>query len=111
MQEERALLVIEAVREVVVDVAVLLGGAGGFELEQLDVLVQAALEEFDRAHHLRFDGVVGPLPGLAHGRLRTEVEIALGGDFNQRRFHDFILEQGLLPPDLLREAVLDEFVR
>ena len=44
-------------------------------------------------------------------RLRTEVEIALGDKFNQRKFHDFILEQGLLPPELLRKAVLEEFVR
>ena len=44
-------------------------------------------------------------------RLRTEVELALGDDFKQRQFHDFILKQGLLPPELLREAVLDEFVR
>jgi uncharacterized protein (DUF885 family) len=43
-------------------------------------------------------------------RLRTEVEIALGGEFNQREFHDFILEQGLLPPNLLRDAVLERFV-
>lgn len=43
-------------------------------------------------------------------RLRTEVEIALGDKFEQRKFHDFILEQGLLPPDLLREAVLERFV-
>ncbi|MGI9284736.1 MAG: DUF885 domain-containing protein [Pseudomonadales bacterium] len=42
-------------------------------------------------------------------RLRTEVEAVLGLKFNQREFHDFILEQGLLPPDLLREAVLDHF--
>ena len=44
-------------------------------------------------------------------RLRTEVEVALGQDFDQLAFHDFILAQGLLPPELLREAVLDEFVR
>jgi hypothetical protein len=44
-------------------------------------------------------------------RLRTEVELALGEDFDQLAFHDFILEQGLLPPELLREAVLEEFVR
>ncbi len=42
-------------------------------------------------------------------RLRTEVEIAQGAQFNQRKFHDFILEQGLLPPALLRKAVLEEF--
>ena len=44
-------------------------------------------------------------------RLRTEVEVALGDDFNQLEFHDFILEQGLLPPDILREAVLERFVQ
>jgi hypothetical protein len=43
-------------------------------------------------------------------RLRTEVEVKLGDRFNQREFHDFILEQGLLPPDLLRDAVLERFV-
>jgi uncharacterized protein (DUF885 family) len=46
--------------------------------------------------------------GLA--RLRTELEIDLGDKFNQKQFHDFILEQGLLPPGLLREAVLAKFV-
>ena len=43
-------------------------------------------------------------------RLRTEVEVVMGDDFNQREFHDFILEQGLLPPDILRDAVIDRFV-
>jgi uncharacterized protein (DUF885 family) len=42
--------------------------------------------------------------------LRKETEAALGAKFNQRRFHDFILAQGLLPPDLLREAVTENFV-
>lgn len=44
-------------------------------------------------------------------RLRTELEIALGDQFDQRKFHDTILKQGLLPPDLLREAVLSEFIK
>ena len=43
--------------------------------------------------------------------LRTELEVRLGDDFNQREFHDFVLAQGLLPPEILREAVLDQFVR
>jgi len=43
-------------------------------------------------------------------RLRTEVEMALGDRFNQRKYHDFLLKQGLLPPELLRKAVLQEFV-
>ncbi len=43
-------------------------------------------------------------------RLRTEVEMILGDRFNQRKYHDFVLEQGLLPPELLRQAVLEDFV-
>jgi uncharacterized protein (DUF885 family) len=42
--------------------------------------------------------------------LRREVEAALGQRFNQKRFHDFILSEGLLPPDLMRKAVLEDFV-
>jgi uncharacterized protein (DUF885 family) len=42
--------------------------------------------------------------------LRKEVETVLGPKFNQKKFHDFILAQGLLPPDLMRQAVMEEFV-
>jgi uncharacterized protein (DUF885 family) len=34
----------------------------------------------------------------------------LGRKFDQKKFHDFILGQGLLPPDLMRSAVLEEFI-
>jgi hypothetical protein len=42
--------------------------------------------------------------------LRKDTEAALGAKFNQQRFHDFILSQGLLPPDLMRKAVMEDFV-
>lgn len=42
--------------------------------------------------------------------LRQETEAALGAKFDQKKFHDFILAQGLLPPDLMRKAVLDSFI-
>jgi hypothetical protein len=42
--------------------------------------------------------------------LRRETEQALGKTFDQKKFHDFILAQGLLPPDLMRKAVIEEFV-
>jgi hypothetical protein len=42
--------------------------------------------------------------------LRKETEAALGSKFDAKKFHDFILSQGLLPPDLMRAAVLEEFV-
>lgn len=42
--------------------------------------------------------------------LRKDTESALGPKFNQKKFHDFILAQGLLPPDLMRDAVMTQFV-
>ena len=42
--------------------------------------------------------------------LRKEVESQLGAKFDQKKFHDFVLSQGLLPPDLMRKAVLEDFV-
>ena len=43
--------------------------------------------------------------------LRKGAEAALGAKFNQKKFHDFILAQGLLPPDLMRQAVMEDFVK
>ena len=42
--------------------------------------------------------------------LRTDVERALGPRFDALRYHDFVLAQGLLPPQLLRKAVMEAFV-
>ncbi|HMA52464.1 MAG TPA: DUF885 domain-containing protein, partial [Magnetospirillaceae bacterium] len=42
--------------------------------------------------------------------LRQETETALGAKFDQKKFHDFILAQGLLPPDLMRKAVVESFI-
>ncbi|NKF23794.1 DUF885 domain-containing protein [Solimonas marina] len=42
--------------------------------------------------------------------IRAETELALGDKFNQQRFHDFLLAQGLLPPKLLEKAVLEQFI-
>ena len=42
--------------------------------------------------------------------LRKDTEKALGAKFNQQHFHDFILTQGILPPALIREAVMNDFV-
>jgi uncharacterized protein (DUF885 family) len=43
-------------------------------------------------------------------QLRAETERALGKKFDQKKFHDFILAQGLLPPNLMRQAVLTDFI-
>ena len=42
--------------------------------------------------------------------LRAQTELKLRDDFDQQAFHDFILAQGLLPPEILKDAVMSEFV-
>jgi uncharacterized protein (DUF885 family) len=41
---------------------------------------------------------------------RQAAEVALRLKFNRQAFNDFILAQGLVPPALLRKAVMEEFV-
>ncbi|HVG32121.1 MAG TPA: DUF885 domain-containing protein [Pyrinomonadaceae bacterium] len=41
--------------------------------------------------------------------LRADTEKMMGKRFDQQKYHDFILSQGLLPPDLLRKAVMEQF--
>ena len=50
--------------------------------------------------------------GFVEGRnisieIRQAAEKALGANFDVMKFHDFVLSQGLLPPALLRKAVLE----
>ena len=40
-----------------------------------------------------------------------EIEKKLGPKFDHKEFHDYILSQGLLPPAMLRKAVLERFVK
>ena len=41
---------------------------------------------------------------------RQATQLALRGKFDRRAFNDFVLAQGLVPPKLLRKAVMEEFV-
>ena len=41
--------------------------------------------------------------------LRAQTELRLKDRFNQREFHDFLLAQGLLPPEVLNKAVEQNF--
>ncbi|HEX7964822.1 MAG TPA: DUF885 domain-containing protein [Gammaproteobacteria bacterium] len=43
-------------------------------------------------------------------QLRGETEVKLGAAFDRQKFNDFLLSQGLLPPDLMRKAVDEQFV-
>ena len=42
--------------------------------------------------------------------LRAQTELRLKNAFDDKAFHDFLLAQGLLPPELLQKAVEEEFV-
>jgi hypothetical protein len=42
--------------------------------------------------------------------LRAEIEATLGSAFDARAFHDFILDEGLVPPDALGNALRSEYV-
>lgn len=43
-------------------------------------------------------------------QLRMETELALGDRFDRMAFNNFLLDQGLLPPDQLAKAVQERFV-
>ena len=42
--------------------------------------------------------------------LRAQTELKLRDDFEQQAFHDFVLAQGILPPEILKDAVMNDFV-
>jgi uncharacterized protein (DUF885 family) len=42
--------------------------------------------------------------------IRRDAELRLGSQFDRRRFNDFVLAQGMIPPTLLAKAVREEFV-
>lgn len=43
-------------------------------------------------------------------QLRAETQTKLGDKFDRKAFNDFLIAQGLLPPDLLAEAVRTRFI-
>ena len=82
-----------------------------FLMKELLLSEPMAAQEIDRYT----SWMPGQAPSYYYGlmklqSLRTQTEILLGDMFDQLAFHDFILGQGLLPPELLRKAVLEEFV-
>jgi len=47
----------------------------------------------------------------AAARFHVKAELALGAKFAPQSYHDFIIAQGLLPPNLLEKAVMDGYVK
>jgi uncharacterized protein (DUF885 family) len=70
-----------------------------------------ATQEVDRYTYRAPGQATSYYYGYMHMKaLRLETELALRERFNQRAFHDFVLLQGLLPPEQLRKAVMEEFI-
>ena len=42
--------------------------------------------------------------------IRARAEMALGPKFDALSYHDFVVSQGLLPPEVLEQAVMEEYV-
>ena len=83
------------------------------EVLRNDVVLSEAFadEEVDRYTFRSPGQAVSYFDGYLRLReLRDTVEAALGDKFNLRAFHDFLLSQGLLPPSMLRDAVMQDFV-
>ena len=85
--------------------------AGKVLTEQVMLSAPMARQELDR-YTLRSPGQAGSyFYGYARIlQLRAETELALGAKFDRLAFNNFLLDQGLLPPDLLAKAVREEFV-
>jgi hypothetical protein len=82
-------------------------------LLEKDVVLSPALatEEVDRYTFRSPGQAVSYFDGYSRLReIRAAAQKALGPKFSALRFHDFVLSQGLLPPNLLREAVMTGFV-
>jgi hypothetical protein len=99
----------------------------------LDPMLNLGLISHDRAHDIltrdvvlseaftkeELDRFMFRMPGQATAyfygftrimALRARTEIALGSRFDRYAFNNFLIQQGLLPPDLLAKAVETEFV-
>jgi len=82
-----------------------------FLVEEVGISRPLASQEVDRYTFLAPGQATSYYVGYMNlMSLRTEVELRMRERFKQRDYHDFLLKQGLLPPEILRQAVLENFV-
>lgn len=86
-------------------------GAGRVLREEVMLSEPMARQELDR-YTFRSPGQAG---AYFYGytrilELRMETELALSDRFDRLAFNNFLLDQGLLPPDLLAKAVREQFI-
>jgi uncharacterized protein (DUF885 family) len=78
-----------------------------------DVVMTAATAEMELDRYTF--SIPGQAPAYYYGyrrllEIRAKAELALGDRFDRRSYHDFVLDQGLLPPSLLEKAVMEYYV-
>ena len=94
-------------------------------LGQITPAGRAAIPD-ERSRAVGADGKAGSPTAIASGRparprrISTDTsvsrgsarkaEMALGDRFDQLSYHDFVINQGMLPPDLLEQAVMERYV-
>jgi len=85
--------------------------AGRVLLDEVGLSKPMAKQELDR-YTFRMPGQAG---SYYYGYrklidLRIETELALGEKFNQNAFNDFLLSQGIIPLELIAQAVREDFI-
>ncbi|QNR97172.1 DUF885 domain-containing protein [Stenotrophomonas sp. 169] len=80
-------------------------------IDEVGLSKAMATQELDR-YMVRMPGQAG---SYFYGytrimELRMQTELALGAKFDRKAFNNFLLDQGLLPPDQLAKAVNETFV-
>lgn len=86
--------------------------AQDFLVREVGLSEPMAQQEADRYAFVWPGQAVSYLYGYQRMReLRMKAELRLGTRFEQREFHDLVLAQGLLPPKLLEQSVLEELGR
>jgi len=81
-------------------------------LDEVGLSKAMATQELDR-YMVRMPGQAG---SYFYGytrilELRMQTELAMGAAFDRQAFNNFLLDQGLLPPDQLSKAVKQTFVK
>jgi uncharacterized protein (DUF885 family) len=80
-------------------------------IDEVSLSKAMATQELDR-YTVRMPGQAG---SYFYGytrilELRMQTELALGTKYDRKAFNNFLLDQGLLPPDQLAKAVNEVFI-
>ncbi|HEX7114694.1 MAG TPA: DUF885 domain-containing protein [Steroidobacter sp.] len=83
-----------------------------FLMEEVVLSEPMAKQEVDRYTFISPGQATSYFYGFSRlNALRTRVELAQPGRFDEQRYHDFLIGQGLLPFDLLERAVMEKYLK